>query len=226
MTTGTLNPIKANSATGTPVATREVNSTNYQMVMLTDVNGNPHGGIPSFLYYIPATSFAAGKHIAAIQVRSNAGKVMEITGVWGAAKVDGALVPTTQMRFDFYRTNSFTTVGSNWSYLSSSVDAVGGNLSRYNTGNINPTSYTLGTLYPSSMGVSEFLFPGWYTGAASASQNPGFLQQFFNMIPEAPRSVQRLSFQPNEGLLIKGGSNAGSGAVGFLVAFTLEDLLT
>lgn len=230
MTAGTPTTLAVTSIVGPPMKVFEVGSNYHQGFMPMDKYGWAWASKDHYSWHVGSLAVSSDRFYAQIMNNSGSGKLLEVTGVYIVPRMDAALVPATGNRLNFFRTSSsMLTTGSNWQYRVQSLDAPGGNVNPFDTGapSLLTNSWITGRVLPNSSVCTDFLWAAYFTGAGSVAQQGGAQAQYTNVLPiDNKPDVQRWTFRPNEGLLIRNHLATGSGTVNLLITFAVSSLVT
>lgn len=205
----------------------------YQVVMIADSSGHVQGSFPTYLYSSPSIATGASKLYLDIFNATGSGKVMMVRGIWLSGRLDIAVTGTFANRVDLYRTSAIGTGGSAATYDAATItatttgDSGGGNFTKMDENNAaiptGATGITARVMPTGGATISRNLFP-MYVAGEEASTSMGYMNQFYNMLPDLNGFGQPLTVRENSGLLIKGGPTATAAGVSIsvLIAFTLE----
>ncbi len=206
---------------GATVATETVGGKEHQVVIQADSSGHLVGTLPTYLYATPAAAAGASKLYFDLFNASGSGAVIDIRGVWAIPKTDVAVVGAVAIRVDLYRTSAVGTGGTAHSYKSATIDVAGGNICPMDTNNAAlPAQITARWLPTAGATISEWLLPTYALGEEAATSQ-AYMTQYQNLLPNLLWG-QKFALREGQGLLVKQGTVASIGNIGFLVAFTVE----
>jgi hypothetical protein len=204
---------------GSPVATfLHTDGKHYALCMLADDSGHIQQTLPTYSWWVPGAAVGASKLYADIFNASGSGRILEMRGLWAIPKTDVAVTGVVAVEIGIYRTSAVGTGGTGATYNGGTVmtnhvitpmDTANASLPAQVTARSAPTGgATIAAAY-----WAQYLFTE-ETNAASQ------LAQYENLLP-ATTFGQRLTLREGQGMLIKQGTVAGVGSVGFLGLFTL-----
>lgn len=207
--------------TGASVATHLIATKEHQVMVQADSSGHLVGTLPTYLYSTPAAAVGVSKLYLDLFNAAGSAKIIDVRGIWIIPKTDVAVVGALGIRIDLYRTSAVGTGGTAHSYKSATPDVAGGNISPADTANeALPAQVTARWLPTGGATISEWLFASYTLGEETAT-SMAFITQYQNIMPSLMWG-QRLALNEGQGILLKQGTVASTGSVGFLVAFTLE----
>ena len=190
----------------------------YQVVMIADESGHLQQTLPTYSWWIPGAAVGASKLYADLFNASGSGKILEVRGLWAVPKIDVAVTGVVGIEMGLYRTSAVGTGGTAHTYNGGSamtthaitpLDTANAALPAQVTARTVPTAgATIGAIY-----WAQYVFTE-ETGAGT------HLIQYQNLLPVTAYG-QRITLREGQGLLIKQGTVAGVGSVGFLGVFTL-----
>lgn len=213
--------IAVTPGSGVSVATHLIGGKEHQVTVQADASGHLHGTLPSYLYSTPAAAAGASKLYFDLFNAVGSGKVIDIRGIWIVPKTDVAVVGAVAVRIDLYRTSAVGTGGSVASYKSPTPDVAGGNISPMDALNSAlPAQITARWLPTAGATISEWLI-ATYTLGEEASTSQAYMSQYQNILPNLSVG-QKFALNEGQGILLKQGTVASIGNIGFLVAFTVE----
>lgn len=206
---------------GATIATHTVNSKEHQVMMLADESGHIAGSLPTYLYTTPAAAVGADKLYFDFFNATGSGKIIDVRGIWAVPKTDVAVTGALAIRVDLYRTSAVGTGGTVASYKSATRDVGGGNICPFDTDNAAlPAQITARWLPTAGATISEWILPTYSLGEESAT-SMAYISQYQNLLP-ALFFGQKFVLRENQGLLVKQGSIASVGNIGFIMCFTVE----
>ena len=206
---------------GATVATHAVGNKEHQVVMLADSDGHVHGSLASYMYSVTPAAVGASKLYCDLFNAAGSGKIIDIRGIWVVPKLDAAVVGALGIRIDAYRTSAVGTGGNAAAYKSVTPDVAGGNICPFDTTNANlPAQITARALPAGGATIGHWLYTVHVAGEETATSQ-AYVAQFWNTVPVLAVG-QKLSLREGEGLLLKQGTVAATGSVGFLIVFTVE----
>lgn len=207
--------------TGTPVATHAIAGKEHQVMVQADASGHLHGTLPTYLYATPSAVAGAGKLFFDLFNAVGSGKIIDIRGIWVVPKTDVAVVGAVAIRVDLYRTSAVGTGGTAHSYKSPTPDVAGGNISPMDTVNAAlPAQITARWLPTAGATLAEWMI-ATYIAAEESPTSMAYLTQYQNILPNLTVG-QKFALNEGQGILLKQGTIASAGSLGFLVAFTVE----
>ena len=207
--------------TGATVATELIGSKEHQVIIQADASGHIMGTLPTYLYATPNAVAGADKLYFDLFNAFGSGKVIDVRGVWCVPKTDATVTGALAVRVDLYRTSAVGTGGTAASYKSATRDVGGGNICPMDTANAAlPAQITARWLPTGGATISEWMIATYALGE-EASTSMAYLTQYKNILPELTWG-QKFALREGQGLLMKQGSVASAGTIGFLVAFTVE----
>lgn len=206
---------------GATVATELINGKEHQVIVQADSSGHIVGTLPTYLYATPAAAAGADKLYFDLFNASGSGKIIDVRGIWCIAKTDVAVTGAVAVRVDIYRTSAVGTGGTAHSYKSATRDVGGGNICPMDTANAAlPAQITARWLPSGGATISEWMIPTYALGEEAAT-SMAYMTQYQNLLPMLTWG-QRCALREGQGMLVKQGSVASAGSIGFLVAFTVE----
>lgn len=206
---------------GATVATHLVGGKEYQVVMIANDDGHIQRTAPTYMYSTPAAAVGISKLYFDIFNATGSGKSIKIKGIWAIPKTDATVTGAVAIRVDLYRTSTVGTGGTAHSYQSATPDVAGGNICPMDTGNAAlPAQVTARWLPAGGAAISVWLFPTYSLGEESPT-SMAYISQYQNLVPTTV-FAQDLVIPENTGILVKQGTVASAGTIGFLVLFTLE----
>ncbi len=206
---------------GATVATHLINSKEHQVFLQCDESGHVLGSLPTYFYSVPAQAVGASKLYADMFNASGSGKIIDIRGIWIIPKTDVAVVGALGIRIDLYRTSAVGTGGTAAAYKSATPDVAGGSISPMDTTNAAlPAQITARALPAGGATISEWLFTSYSAGEETPT-SMAFMTQYLNVLPVLQWG-QKLALNEGQGVLLKQGTVAATGSVGFLMAFTVQ----
>lgn len=206
---------------GASVATHLVASKEHQVVIQSDASGHLIGTLPSYYYTTPSAAVGASKLYFDLFNAAGSGKIIDVRGIWMIPKTDVAVVGALGVRVDLYRTSAVGTGGTANAYKSATPDVAGGNITPLDTLNAAlPAQITARWLPTAGATIAEWLIASYSMGEETAT-SMAYMTQYQNILP-ALTFGQKLALNEGQGILMKQGTIAATGSMGFLVAFTLE----
>lgn len=206
---------------GATVATEMIGGKEHQVVIQADSSGHLVGSLPTYLYATPAAAVGASKLYFDLFNAAGSGKVIDVRGIWCIPKTDVAVVGALGIRIDLYRTSAVGTGGTAASYKSPTPDVGGGNICPMDTNNAAlPAQITARWLPTAGATISEWLVPTYALGEETATSQ-AYMTQYQNLLPNLLFG-QKFALREGQGVLVKQGTVAATGSIGFLVAFTVE----
>ena len=209
----------ATSADGSTIATHTVSGKEYPVVMMADDSGHLQQTLETYTWWVPGQAVGASKLLADIFNASGSGKVMELRGLWAIPKTDVAVVGAVGVEVGLYRTSAVGAGGSAHTYNGGSaatshvitpVDTTNAPLPAQITARAAPTGgATIGALYWAN-----------YVPTEETATSMAYLMAMISLLPDSTMG-QRITLREGQGLLIKQGTVAGVGTIGFLAQFTL-----
>lgn len=207
--------------TGATVATELIAGKEHQVIVQCDSSGHIVGTLPTYLYATPNAVAGASKLYFDLFNATGSGKVIDVRGIWAIPKTDVAVTGAVAIRVDIYRTSAVGTGGTAHSYKSATIDVAGGNICPMDTNNAAlPVQITARWLPTAGATISEWMIPTYSLGEEAAT-SMAYISQYQNLLPNLTWG-QRFALREGQGLLVKQGTVASAGNVGFLVAFTVE----
>jgi hypothetical protein len=207
--------------TGATIATELIAGKEHQVILQADSSGHIIGTLPTYLYATPAAAAGASKLYFDLFNASGSGKTIDVRGIWCIAKTDVAVTGAVAIRVDIYRTSAVGTGGTAHSYKSPTIDVAGGNICPMDTSNAAlPAQITARWLPTGGATISEWMIPTYALGEEAAT-SMAYMTQYQNLLPNLTWG-QRFALREGQGLLVKQGTIASAGSIGFLVAFTVE----
>lgn len=207
--------------TGATVATHLVNGKEHQVVVVADDSGHIQGSLPTYFYTSPPIAVGANKLYVDLFNATGSGKVIDVRGIWFIPKTDAAVVGAVAIRMDVYRTSAIGTGGTAASADSATVDAAGGNFTKFDENNdAIPAQITARVAPAGGATISRWLFPN-FIAPEESNTSMAYLVQFQNAVPVLTFG-QKLVVRENTGLLFKQNAVASVGSVSILIALTLE----
>lgn len=206
---------------GASVATHLIGGKEHQVIVQADASGHLHGTLPTYLYSTPAAAMGASKLFFDLFNAAGSGKIIDIRGIWVIPKTDVAVVGVVAARVDLYRTSAVGTGGTAHSYKSPTPDVGGGNISPMDTLNAAlPAQITARWLPAGGATIAEWMIATYSLGEET-STSMAYLSQYQNILPNMTVG-QKFALNEGQGILLKQGTVASAGSLGFLVAFTVE----
>lgn len=206
---------------GTSIATHLIASKEHQVVVQADASGHLHGTLPTYLYTTPNVAVGASKLFLDLFNAAGSGKIIDIRGIWIVPKTDVAATGLVAVRVDLYRTSAVGTGGTAHSYKSPTPDVAGGNISPMDTVNAAlPAQITARWLPTAGATIAEWMIATYSLGE-EASTSLAYLSQYQNILPDM-KIGQKFALNEGQGILLKQGTVASAGSLGFLIAFTVE----
>jgi hypothetical protein len=206
---------------GATIATELIAGKEHQVIVQADSSGHIIGTLPTYLYATPAAAAGASKLYFDLFNASGSGKIIDVRGIWCIAKTDVAVTGAVAIRVDIYRTSAAGTGGTAHSYKSPTIDVAGGNICPMDTSNAAlPAQITARWLPTGGATISEWMIPTYALGEEAAT-SMAYMTQYQNLLPNLTWG-QRFALREGQGLLVKQGTIASAGSIGFLVAFTVE----
>ncbi len=206
---------------GATIATELINSKEHQVIIQADSSGHIVGTLPTYIYATPAAGVGIDKLYFDLFNATGSGKVIDVRGIWAIPKTDVAVTGAVAIRVDIYRTSAVGTGGTAHSYKSATIDVGGGNICPMDTDNAAlPAQITARWLPAGGATISEWMIPSYALGEEAATSQ-AYMTQYQNLLPMLTWG-QRFALREGQGLLVKQGTVASAGALGFLVAFTVE----
>lgn len=190
----------------------------HQVVMLAGDKGHIHGSKPSYLLWIPGGAVGASKLYFDLFNAVGTGKVIEINGLWAVPKTDVAIVGVLAVEIGVYRTSAVGTGGTAASNPGTALTTP--NFTPKDTNNpALPAGVTCRAVPTAGATIAAALF-GTYVFTEETSIT-SHLTQFFNMLPASTLEIQPWTLNEGQGLLVKQGTVAGLGSIGFLLDLTV-----
>lgn len=206
---------------GASVATHLIGGKEHQAIVQVDASGHLHGTLPTYLYSTPAAAMGASKLFFDLFNAVGSGKIIDIRGIWIIPKTDVAVVGAVAARVDLYRTSAVGTGGTAHSYKSPTPDVGGGNISPMDTLNAAlPAQITARWLPAAGATIAEWMI-ATYTLGEETPTSMAYLSQYQNILPNMTVG-QKFALNEGQGILLKQGTVASVGSLGFLIAFTVE----
>ncbi len=206
---------------GATVATHLIATKEHQVFIQCDESGHVLGSLPTYYYTAPAAAAGASKLYLDLFNATGSGKIIDVRGIWIIPKTDVAVVGALGIRVDLYRTSTVGTGGTAAAYKSATPDVAGGSISPADTTNAAlPAQITARHLLTAGATISEWLLASYSLGEETPT-SLAFLTQYTNILPVLPWG-QKLALNEGQGILLKQGTVAATGSIGFLVAFTVQ----
>jgi hypothetical protein len=215
----TLPGSSATSSDGSVLATHTISGKEYQVVLQADDSGHLQQTLPTYTWWVPGQAVGASKLMADIFNGVGSGKVIEMRGLWAIPKTDVAVVGAVGVEIGLYRSSAVGTGGTAHTYNGGSaasahvitpVDTTNAALPAQITARAAPTAgATIGALYWAN-----------YVPTEETATSMAYLMAMISLLPDSTMG-QRIALREGEGLLIKQGTVAGVGTIGFLAQFTL-----
>lgn len=215
----TLPGSSATSSDGSAIATHTVSGKEYPVIMMADDSGHLQQTLETYTWWVPGQAVGANKLLADIFNASGSGKVIELRGLWAMPKTDVALTGAVGVEVGLYRTSAVGTGGTAHTYNGGSaatahvitpVDTTNAALPAQITARAAPTAgATIGALYWAN-----------YIPTEESATSMAYLISMISLLPDSTMG-QRTTLREGQGLLIKQGTVAGVGTLGFLAQFTL-----
>ncbi len=206
---------------GATIASHLIASKEHQVFLQCDESGHVLGSLPTYFYNVPAQAVGASKLYCDMFNAAGSGKILDIRGIWIIPKTDVAVVGALGIRVDLYRTSAVGTGGTAAAYKSPTPDVAGGNIMPMDTTNAAlPAQITARALPTGGATISEWMFAS-YTLGEETPTSMAFMTQYQNILPVLNWG-QKLALNEGQGILLKQGTVASTGSIGFLVAFTVQ----
>lgn len=206
---------------GASIATHLIAGKEHQVMVQADASGHLHGTLPTYLYTTPAAAVGASKLYFDLFNAVGSGKIIDVRGIWIVPKTDVAVVGALGIRIDLYRTSVVGTGGTAHNYRSATPDVAGGNISPMDTLNAAlPAQITARHLPTGGATIDDWMI-ATFTLGEELSTSQAYMSQYQNILPNL-HVGQKFALNEGEGILLKQGTVAATGSIGFLVAFTLE----
>ena len=206
---------------GATVATHLIASKEHQAFVQVDESGHLLGSLPTYFYCTPGAAVGASKLYLDLFNATGSGKIIDVRGIWIIPKTDVAVVGALGIRIDLYRTSAVGTGGTVAAYKSATPDVAGGNINPSDTNNAAlPAQITARHLPTGGATIAQWLFATFSLGEETATSQ-SYMSQYQNILPNLVWG-QKLAIRENSGILLKQGTIAATGTIGFLIAFTVE----
>jgi hypothetical protein len=206
---------------GATVATHTLDSKELQVVLLAEPSGHIHGTPEAYLYNITAGAVGASKLYADLFNGSGSGKIVRVIDIRVIPKLDVAVTGALAVRIDLYRTSAVGTGGTTAAYKSATIDVAGGNICPLDTNNAAlPAQITARTVPTGGATISEWIATR-HVAPEESNTSMGYIGPDTNMLPTL-YPEQKFTLREGQGILLKQGTVASVGSIGFLVLFTLE----
>jgi hypothetical protein len=204
---------------GSPVATfLHADGKHYALSMLADDSGHIQQTLPTYSWWVPPGAVGANKLYGDIFNASGSGRLLEMRGLWAIPKADVAVTGVVSIEIGLYRTSAVGTGGTAHTYNSGSAFTQH-TITPFDTGNSALPAQVTARIVPT--GGATIAAPYWPSYIFTEETGVGTqLVQYENLLPTTI-SAQRITLREGQGLLIKQGTVAGVGSVGFLGVFTL-----
>lgn len=202
------------------------NTTEYQVTMLANGTGNIVDSMPTYGLAIPQLLLAANKYHWELFNHPSSGKTLTVRGVWPIAETSQANAATTAARYEFYRTTAVSSGGTASAAFESATTTLA-NFFRLNPNDASLSSHISCKTQLTSVTTGTFLFPMYAssiwttTAAATPLNNMALMAQEINFIPQREFG-EELSITPGTGVVIRQGTVASAGSVGWLIEFTVD----
>jgi hypothetical protein len=204
---------------GTPVATHTVGGKKHQVVMIADESGHLQQTLETYSWWIPPAAVGANKLYADLFNAAGSGKVLELRGLWAIPKTDVAVTGAVGVEVGLYRTSAVGTGGTAHTYNGGSA-ATAHVITPVDTANATPPAGITARLGPAGGATIAALLWAQYIPTEESATSMAYLAAFQNLLPMGTMT-QRPTLREGQGLLIKQGTVAGAGSLGFLAQFTL-----
>lgn len=203
---------------GATVATHNPgDSKEYQVVMLAGDKGHIHGTKPSYMLFVPVQAVGASKLFFDLFNATGSGKIIEINGIWAVVKTDVAVTGLVGVEVQVARTSAVGTGGTAATYNGTSFTAA--TVTPKDTSNAALPAQITARLTPTAGATVAGVW--WQNYIFTEETNVSSqVSQFFNLVPAQTTEFQSLTLRENEGIVVKQGTVASVGSLGFLVDFT------
>jgi len=217
-----FNRIADTSTSGTLLATHTIGGKEHPVVMVADESGHLQQTLPTYAWWLPGQAAAAGKLYGDIYNSSASTYIVEVRGIWAIPKTDVANAAVLPIEVLICRTNAIGTSGTTNLYQTGTGSSQH-NITPFDTGNssgpFSGTSTVSARLVPAggatiaTLWWSQYIFP--------EETNAGtYLCAMTNLLPNTIMA-QRLTLNAGQGLLLKQGTVASTGSMGFLSCVTV-----
>lgn len=211
--------LQSPAGSGTALATHLVGGKEYPVVMQADESGHLVQSLPTYVWSVPAAVVGASKLFADLFNASGSGKVIEVRGVWAVAKTDVAVTGAVGVELGIYRTSTVGTGGTAHTYNGGNV-ATAHVITPLDTDNAAlPAQITARAAPAGGATISALYWPN-YIPTEEAATSMAYLMAVNNLLPIGVMT-QRLTLREGQGVLLKQGTVAGVGSIGFLGLFTV-----
>lgn len=189
----------------------------YQVVMLADDKGHIHGTKPSYMLFAPTQAVGASKLFFDLFNAAGSGKIIEINGIWAVVKTDVAIAGVVGVELQVARTSAVGTAGTAATYNGTVFTAA--TITPKDTGNAALPAQITARLTPT--GGATVAGVWWQNYIFTEETNVSSqVSQFFNLVPAQTTEFQSLTLREGQGVVVRQGTIAGLGSLGFLVDFT------
>jgi hypothetical protein len=204
--------------TATAVAAHLIGTKKYQTFIPLDDSGHLQQTVPTYNWWIPAQSVGASKLYGDIYNASGSNRIIEVRGVWPIPRSDIAVAPTVAVEIGIYRTSTVGSGGSAFTYNGGS-SASSHVITPWDTVNATlPAQITARSAPTGGAAISALWWPNYVlTEELNAAT---YMSALTNLLPVGTMN-QRLTLNQGQGMLIKQGTVASVGSIGFLVLFTV-----
>ena len=216
---------KANSSetvsSGGVIATHTLDAKEHQVVIQADDSGHLVGSLPTYIWATPSAAVGANKLYLDLFNAAGSGKIIDVRGIWIIPDTDVAVVGALGIRIDLYRTSAVGTGGTVFAYRSATPDVAGGSVTPSDTTNAAIPAQVTGRHLPTGGAtIDDWVFATYTLGEETATSQ-AYMSQYQNIMPNLLWG-QKFGIREGEGILLKQGTIAATGNIGFLLAFTLE----
>lgn len=190
----------------------------YQVVMVADESGHLQQTLPTYSWWLPGGAVGANKLYADIFNAAGSGRILELRGLWAVPKIDVGVTGVVAVEIGLYRTSAVGTGGTAHTYNGGSA-MTSHLITPLDTANAAlPAQVTARTVPTGGATIAAAYWPQYiFTEETGAGTH---LIQYQNLLP-ATTFGQRVTIREGQGILIKQGTVAGVGSIGFLGIFTL-----
>jgi hypothetical protein len=207
--------------TGTTLATHSVNSKDHPVVMNAGPSGHLIGTIPTFSWWVPGTVLtSANKHFCDIYNSSASTQTVEVRGLWAIPKTDVASAGVVSAEVLLIRTTAAGSAGTANLFNSGSTSSTSHIITPMNTTDSYSTANITARFLPTSGTPSSGVLYWANYVFAEETNAAAYYSALTNLLP-VEIDARRMTLHPGQGLLIKQGTVATSGSLGFLAALAI-----
>lgn len=201
------------------------NTTEYQVQILANAVGQLYGTQPTYGLNIPQLLVGANVYHWEFFNHPSSGKTVVVKGIWPIPELSQANAGIVVPRFELFRTTAVSSGGT--ASTSESNTTTVANFFRLNPTDTSLSSHISAKTRLTSITTGTFLWPCYVASAVSAliggAVNAAVAAQMqgMNLIPQREFG-QELTIPPAQGIVMRQGTVASVGSVGWLLEFTID----